>query len=173
MKSTRKMVLLSLLVSQALVLHIIERMLPVIPIQGVKLGLANIISLFTIIIFGFKEAMLVVFLRTILGSFFGGGISSFLYSFTGGIISTIAMALLYKYFKNVFSLIAISVVGAVCHNIGQILVASLVVSNANLFFYLPFLLISAVITGIFIGVTVQYTMKPLSTILRLDWIDRK
>jgi heptaprenyl diphosphate synthase len=169
MKDTRKMVILSLLVSQALVLHVIERMIPVpIPVPGIKLGLANVISLFTIIIFGWKEAMLVVFLRTILGSFFGGGVSSFLYSFTGGIISTIAMALLFKYFKKIFSIIAISVVGAVFHNIGQILIASMVVSNTNLFFYLPVLLISAVITGIFIGLTVQYTMKPLQTILRID-----
>ena len=169
MKSTRKMVTLSLLVSQALVLHVIERMIPVpIPVPGIKLGLANVISLFTIIIFGFKEAMLVVFLRTILGSFFGGGVSSFLYSFTGGVFSTIVMALLFKYTKNIFSIIAISVVGAVFHNIGQILIASMVVSNANLFFYLPVLLISAVITGIFIGLTVQYTMKPLQTILKMD-----
>jgi heptaprenyl diphosphate synthase len=156
-------------VSQALVLHVIERMIPVpIPVPGVKLGLANVISLFTIIIFGWKESMLVVFLRTILGSFFGGGVSSFLYSFTGGILSTIMMALLYKYFKNVFSIIAISVVGAVFHNVGQILIASLVVSNVNLFYYLPVLLISAVITGIFIGLTVQYTMKPLQVLLNTD-----
>lgn len=169
MKSTRKMVILSLLVSQALVLQVIERMIPVpIPVPGVKLGLANVISLFTIIIFGWKDAMLIVFLRTILGSFFGGGVSSFLYSFTGGIISTIAMAILYKYFKNVFSIIAISVVGAVFHNLGQIIIASLVVSNVNLFFYLPVLLISAVLTGIFIGLTVQYTMKPLKNVLRID-----
>jgi len=169
MKNTRKMVLLSVLVSQALVLHVIERMIPVpIPIPGVKLGLANVISLFTVVIFGWKEAMLVVFLRTTLGSFFGGGISSFLYSFTGGIISTIVMALMYKYFNKVFSIIAISVVGAVFHNIGQIFIASLVVSNANLFYWLPVLLISAVITGIFIGITVQLTMKPLQTVLRID-----
>lgn len=169
MKNTRKMVLLSVLVSQALVLHVIERMIPVpIPIPGVKLGLANVISLFTIVIFGWKEAMLVVFLRTMLGSFFGGGVSSFLYSFTGGIISTIAMALLYKYFKNVFSIIAISVVGAVFHNAGQIWIASMVVSNANIFYWLPVLLISGVITGIFIGITVQLTMKPLQTVLRID-----
>lgn len=169
MKDTRKMVLLSLLVSQALVLHVIERMIPVpVPVPGIKLGLANLISMFTIIIFGWKEAMLVVFLRTILGSFFGGGISSFLYSFTGGIISTIAMALLYKYGRNIFSIVAISVVGAVFHNIGQILIASMVVKNMNLFFYLPVLLVAAVITGIFIGFTVQFTMKPLKTILRID-----
>ena len=169
MKNTRKMVILSVLVSQALVLHVIERMIPVpIPVPGIKLGLANVISLFTIIIFGWKEAVLVVFLRTILGSFFGGGISSFLYSVTGGIISALAMAILYRYFRNIFSIVAISVIGAVFHNIGQILVASMVVSNTNLFFYLPVLLVAAVVTGIFIGLTVQYTMKPLQTVLRID-----
>ena len=169
MKNTRKMVILSVLVSQALVLSVIERMIPVpIPVPGIKLGLANIISLFTITIFGWKEAMLVVFLRTILGSFFGGGVSSFLYSFTGGIISTIAMALLFRYFSKTFSIVAISVVGAVFHNIGQILIASMVISNLNLFFYLPVLLISAVITGIFIGLTAQYVMGYLKTILKLD-----
>lgn len=169
MKNTKKMVILSVLVSQALVLFIIERMIPVpVPFPGVKLGLANIVSLFTIIIFGWKEALLVVFLRTLLGSFFGGSISAFAYSIAGGVLSTIVMALLYKYFRSIFSIVAISVVGAVFHNIGQILIASIVVSTVNLFFYLPVLLISGVITGIFIGVAVQYTMKPLSTILKLD-----
>lgn len=169
MKDTKKMVILSVLISQALVLHVIERMIPVpVPIPGVKLGLANIISLFTIIIFGGKEAMLVVFLRTLLGSFFGGGISAFAYSLAGGVLSTLAMAILYRYCKGIFSIVAISVVGAVCHNIGQILIASIVVSNVYLFSYLPFLLISGVIMGVFIGVTVQYTMKPMSIILKLD-----
>jgi heptaprenyl diphosphate synthase len=163
------MVLLSLLVSQALVLHVIERMIPVpIPVPGVKLGLANVISLFTILIFGWKEALLVVFLRTTLGSFFGGGVSSLLYSLSGGILSTIVMALLYRYCGKLFSIIAISVVGAVFHNIGQIFVASMVVSNTNLFYYLPVLLVAAVITGIFIGVTVQLTMEPLRKVLKID-----
>ncbi len=169
MKNTRKMVILSVLISQALVLHVIERMIPVpIPVPGIKLGLANVVSMFTILIFGWKEAMLVVFLRTLLGSFFGGGISSFLYSIAGGALSATVMAILYKRFSKVFSIVAISVVGAVFHNIGQILIASMVVSNANLFFYLPILLIAGVITGIFIGLTVQMTMKPLKTILKID-----
>ncbi|MDF2521237.1 MAG: Heptaprenyl diphosphate synthase component [Clostridia bacterium] len=169
MKNTKKMVILSLLISQALVLHVIERMIPVpIPVPGIKLGLANVISLFTIILFGWKEALLVVFLRTLLASFFGGGFSAFAYSIAGGFLSALMMSLLYKNFRNTFSIIAISVVGAVFHNIGQVLVASLAVSNVNIFFYLPVLLISGVITGIFIGVAVQYTMKPLSTILKID-----
>lgn len=169
MKNTRKMVILSVLVSQALVLHVMERLIPVpIPVPGIKLGLANVVSMFTILIFGWKEAVLVVFLRTLLGSFFGGGMSSFLYSIAGGMLSATVMAILYKHFNKVFSIVAISVVGAVFHNIGQILIASMVVSNANLFFYLPILLVAGVATGIFIGLTVQMTMRPLKTILKID-----
>lgn len=166
MNRTKKMVVLGLLVSQALVLHIIERMIPVpVPVPGIKLGLANAISLMAIIIFGPKEAFVVVGMRTLLGSVFGGGVSSFIYSLIGGLISTIAMAIMYKRFRNLFSLPAISIVGAVFHNVGQILVASLIVQNAKLFYYLPVLLISAVITGLFIGFAVQYTLRPMKHIL--------
>lgn len=169
MKSTKKMVILSLLISQALVLHIIERTItPPIFMPGVKLGLANVISLFTIIIFGGKEALLVVFLRTLLGSFFGGGFSAFAYSIAGGVLSTLVMTFMYRYCKGTFSIVSISVVGSVFHNIGQILIASIVVSNINLFFYLPTLLIAGVIMGIFIGLTVQYTMKPLSNMFKIN-----
>jgi heptaprenyl diphosphate synthase len=168
MKKTRKMLLLSIMVSQALILHIIERMIPVpVPVPGIKLGLANAISLMAIIIFGPGEALTIVGLRTFLGSVFGGGISSFLYSLAGGIISAAAMSIMYRKFKGLFSLPAISVVGAIFHNVGQIVVASLIVQNAKLFYYLPILLISAVITGLFIGFAVQYTLKPMKHILRI------
>lgn len=166
MSRTKKMVLLGILVSQALILHIVERMIPVpVPVPGIKLGLANAISLMTIVIFGPKEALIVVTMRTFLGSVFGGGVSAFIYSLIGGLISALAMAIMYKSFRNLFSIPAISVVGAIFHNIGQILVASLIVQNAKLFYYLPVLLISAVITGLFIGVAVQYTLKPIKHML--------
>ena len=164
----KKMVLLSILVSQALVLYVIERAIPVpVPVPGVKLGLANIISLITIILFGFKEAILVVTLRTLLGSMFGGGLSGFLYSLAGGVLSTAVMAYLYLRHKNSFSIPTISTVGAVFHNIGQIGVASLVISNVRLFYYLPVLLISGVITGILIGFIVQFTVEPVKKILKI------
>lgn len=166
MSRTKKMVVLGLLVSQALILHLIERIIPVpVPVPGIKLGLANAISLMTIVIFGPKEALIVVSIRTFLGSVFGGGVSSFIYSFIGGLISATVMAVMYKKLGKLFSLPAISVVGAVFHNIGQILVASLIVQNTKLFYYLPLLLISAVITGLFIGFAVQYTLKPMKHIL--------
>lgn len=168
MKKTRKMVLLGILISQALILHIIERMIPVpVPVPGIKLGLANAISLMAIIMFGPREALLVVAMRTFLGSVFGGGLSAFIYSFIGGCISTMAMSVMYTRFRNLFSLPVISVVGAVFHNIGQITVASLIVQNARLFVYLPILMVSAVITGLFIGFAVQYTLVPMKHILRI------
>lgn len=168
MSRTKKMVLLGILVSQALILHLIERLIPVpVPVPGIKLGLANAISLIAIVFFGTKEAVLVVALRTFLGSVFGGGVSSFLYSFIGGTLSTLVMAVLYKKFGNLFSMPAISVIGAIFHNIGQIFVASLIVQNMRLFYYLPVLMISAVITGLFIGFAVQYTLKPMKHILRM------
>jgi len=166
MSRTKKMVLLGILVSQALILHLVERLIPVpVPVPGIKLGLANAISLIAIIFFGPKEALTVVAMRTFLGSVFGGGISSFIYSFIGGAISTLVMAIMYKRYRNLFSLPTISVIGAIFHNIGQILVASLIIQNVKLFYYLPLLLISAVITGLFIGFAVQYTLKPMRHIL--------
>lgn len=168
MSKTNKMVLMGILVSQALILHLIERMIPVpVPVPGIKLGLANAISLMAIVFFGTKEALVVVALRTFLGSVFGGGVSAFIYSLIGGCVSALAMAIMYKRFRNLFSLPAISVVGAIFHNVGQILVASLIVQNMKLFYYLPVLLISAVITGLFIGFAVQYTLKPMKHILRI------
>lgn len=165
------MVLLSILISQALVLHVIERAIPVpVPVPGVKLGLANIISLITIILFGYKEAIVVVTIRTLLGSLFGGGLSSFMYSLAGGLLSTSVMALMYLKYKNIFSIPTISTVGAVFHNIGQIGVASIVISNIHLFYYLPVLLVSGVITGIIIGFTVQFTVEPVKRILKIGGV---
>ncbi|MFZ5945463.1 MAG: Gx transporter family protein [Bacillota bacterium] len=166
---TNKITILGLLIAQALALHFIERFIPIpIPVPGVKLGLANIITLFTIIIFGFKEALIVLIGRIFLGSLFGGGFSSFLFSITGGLVSSIIMALLYLKFRKHFSLPTISIAGAVTHNIGQIAIASLIVNNPNLFYYLPVLIVSGIITGLFIGLIVQFTLKPLSSILNLN-----
>lgn len=169
MLKTKKLILLSILISQALVLNLIERAIPVpIPVPGVKLGLANVISLFTIIVFGLKETILVVILRTLLGSFFAGGISSFFYSLAGGLLSAIIMSYMYINWKSLFSIPTISVVGAIFHNIGQIIVASIVLSNIYLFYYLPILLISGVITGVIIGFTVQFSISPLKRILKIN-----
>lgn len=159
MKGTRKLAMLAMFVSMALVLHVAENLLPIPYIApGVKLGLANIVSLITIIIFGFKEAVAVVLLRTLLGSLLGGVPSTFFFSAAGGILSTVVMYIMYAWLGTKFSLVGISVVGAIAHNIGQLFVASLIVENFGLYVYLPVLMISAVITGVFIGITANYAV---------------
>ncbi len=160
MKGTRKLALLAMLVSVALVLHVVENMLPIPYIApGVKLGLANIVSLMAIIIFGFREALAVVLLRTFLGSLLGGVPSNFFFSAAGGALSTIVMYAMYKWGSTKFSMVGISVMGAVAHNAGQLFVAGIIVENFGLYIYLPVLMVSAVVTGVFIGFTVNYVMR--------------
>ncbi len=99
MNKSKKLVTLSLLVSLALVIYVVESQIPVV-FPGMKLGLANIISLVALVAIGWKEALIIMLLRTILGSIFGGTLSSFLFSIAGGFLSNIIMILLYRYFKN-------------------------------------------------------------------------
>ena len=165
MKGTRKLALLAMLVSVALVLHVVESLLPIPHIApGVKLGLANIVSLMTIVIFGVKEALAVVLLRTFLGALLGGVPSNFFFSSAGGVLSTLVMYAMYRWAGTKFSLVGISVAGAVAHNVGQLFVASLIVENFGLYIYLPILMASAIVTGIFIGFTVKYVM----TLVRIN-----
>lgn len=162
MYNTKKLTVISLLISLALTLHVFEQFLPVpLPIPGVKLGLANVITLLTIILFGFKEAIIVVFCRTLLGSFLGGTPSSFIFSIVGSLLSAFIMTLLYKKYLHTFSLPTISILGAVFHNLGQIFVASLIFSSINIFYYFPLLIFSGIITGFFIGLTTKHSLKYL------------
>lgn len=162
----RKFIYLSLLVAIGLVLHFFESAIPVpFPVPGAKLGLANIVALLALTTYGTKESIFVSVLRCILGALFSGSISSFLYSLSGAIASTIAMAIIYIYFKNTFSFIGISVVGGVMHNIAQLTVASLVVSNFGIFIYLPVLMVIGLFTGTFIGLVAYFVNKNLNVIM--------
>ncbi len=163
MIKVKKIVYLSLIISQALVLHYIEGFIPYLA-PGAKLGLANIMTLVTIMLYGFKESMLVVVIRSVLGPLLGGSPTSILYSLAGGVLSCLIMNLLYSRFNKYFSLMGISTAGAVFHNIGQLLVASIIFENIGILFsYLPLLMLSAVLTGNFIGLVCSYITKFLST----------
>lgn len=162
MEKVKKLVLMALLISQALVLHYIESFFPVL-LPGVKLGLANIITLVTLILFGLKEAMAVVIIRSVLGPILGGSPTAILYSLAGGIFSGLIMAVLYIKYRKYFSLIGISTAGAVFHNIGQLLVASWVFGTISvLYTYLPILMIAAVVTGYFVGLASHYILRFLN-----------
>lgn len=153
MSSVKKIVLLGLLISQALVLSIIESWIQIpVPVPGVKLGLANIITVVVIVYFGFREALTVVIVRCVLTSFFGGGgWMFFFFSAAGGILSTMIMSILYKTGRNKFSLTGISIAGAITHNIGQLLVAAFFMRDLAVAVYLPVLLVSGCIMGFFVG----------------------
>lgn len=169
MRKNQKMVFLALLVAQALVLSLVERMIPVpFVTPGVKLGLANIITVAALYVFSFRDVFMVVILRIILATIFGGSAASFFYSLAGGLLSFVVMYLMIKLFKDGVSIIGVSVVGAVFHNIGQVIIAAAVVQNVKMALYLPVLLVAGVGTGIFVGITARFLLLYLKRFLQFQ-----
>ena len=173
MNKTTKMIFISLIVAQALVLHVIEGMIPVpIGIPGAKLGLANIFTIISLYILGFKSTVIVVVLRVALATMFGGTLSSFLFSLSGGLLSLFSMTIVKNLLKDKVSIIGVSGAGAVSHNIGQLLVASYIVRNWTVMMYLPVLTFIGIGTGIFIGITANYIIGHMSKIKAVNKIRR-
>jgi heptaprenyl diphosphate synthase len=163
MFTTRRMVFLSLLVALGTALHVVEGMiLAPLPIPGVKLGLANIVTLFALSLYGLKEGMTVAVLRVLVGSLLGGLFLSpgFFLALSGAILSTLVMAFLLRS-TTCFSLVGISIAGAVGHNIGQLLAASVILQSRSVFYYLPYLLLAAFPTGLFTGLFLKSLLKRL------------
>ncbi|MGI6421642.1 MAG: Gx transporter family protein [Syntrophomonadaceae bacterium] len=159
--STKRLALIAMLVAQATILHYLEGLLPnPVPIPGVKLGLANIITLLALILYDFKTALNVVVLRTILGSLLNGtlfGVGFFL-SFTGAMTAAAMMLLLLRVFP-VLSVVGVSVAGAIAHSIGQLLMAALIISQPGIFYYLPFMLLFSIPSGIITGLLLKALLK--------------
>lgn len=173
MNKTTKMIFISLIVAQALVLHVIEGMIPVpIGIPGAKLGLANIFTIISLYILGFRSTVVVVVMRVALATMFGGTLSSFLFSLSGGLLSLLSMAMIKNLLKDKVSIIGVSGAGAVSHNIGQLLVASYIVRNWTVMMYLPVLTFIGIGTGIFIGITANYIIGHMSRIKAVNKISR-
>lgn len=157
MKKINKMVFLSLLVSIGLAVSVLESSIPLpIPFPGARLGLSNIVILVTLVVFGYKDAFIVSILKSIVLMLVTGSITSFIYSISGAILSTIVMIVAYKYFSNIFSLIGVSILGAVAHNTAQIAVAATIMNNIKIFFYLPILLLIGLFTGYFVGISSNF-----------------
>lgn len=159
---TTKLVYLALLITFAVVIHTIESFLVIpIPVPGAKLGLANIITLLALMLYGFRSSMVVSVMRTLIGFLIVGNLISFSLSLSGAVFSTAVMGaafILYK--KKWISILTVSVLGAASHNVAQIVIASFVVSQFHLItFYLPILLLLAVPTGVFTGLSAMYLYK--------------
>ncbi|MDW5300205.1 MAG: Gx transporter family protein [Sedimentibacter sp.] len=168
MSKLQRYIFLSLLTAAALILSIIEGMIPLPYIApGAKLGLSNIITLTIVVVFGFKDALLVVILRCILLMLVATNPITFIYSIASGIMSTVVMCLGLKYFKRL-SLIGISVLGAMTHNATQVTVAAILFETFNLYYYLPILSLVSIFTGCFVGYTTIFMSDNLSkTVLKL------
>jgi len=157
MFTTRRLVYLSLLLAMATTLHVLEGLFPIpLPFPGLKLGLANIVTLLVLYLYDLRAAITVAIARVLLGSLLGGTFfaPAFFLGLTGALISTLMMALLVKK-TTCFSPLGISLSGAVSHNLGQLLMASFLLQNQAIFFYLPILLLGAIPTGLVTGTLLQ------------------
>lgn len=157
---TKRIAYLGMFTALAIVFSYLEALIPIsIGIPGIKLGLANIVTLIVLYRMNQKDAFIVLMLRIILVGILFGNFSIVLYSLFGGLLSWIAMSLLKK--KNWFSMTGVSVVGAVTHNLGQLLVAVCLVENGNVLFYVPILLVAGILAGMTIGIFGSFLIKHL------------
>ena len=160
MMNTHKMVLISVLTASAIVIAILESFIPSIGIPGIKLGLANIVILITLYELGIMEAVFIDLIRVVIVAAVRGTLLSmgFFMSLTGAFLSLVVMIVLYLVVKK-FSVIGVSVTGAIAHVIGQILIAMLYLNSTYIVFYLPVIALSAIITGVFVGIIAQLVIR--------------
>ena len=152
MAPTRRVTNLALLVSTGLVLSIIESTLPpLLPVPGAKLGLANIAAVLALYLFGPGMALEVTLLRCLVGGLLRGSVVGLFLSLSGGLASTLVMIILFLLADRLLSVVGVSVAGALTHNAVQLAAAYLLVQNAALFYYLPYLILVSVPTGLFVG----------------------
>ena len=147
----KKLAYMGLFAAIAIIFGYVESLIPFFAgIPGIKLGLANLAVLFILETYTWKEAALVSIVRILVIGFMFGNMFSILYSMAGAALSLTVMTLMKRF--SGFSILGISVAGGVSHNIGQLIIAALIVENTSLFYYTPVLLISGVFTGILIGI---------------------
>ena len=157
---TRIIARMGLLTALALILSYVESLIPAfVAVPGVKMGLANIVVVFALYTLGPGEAAIVSIIRVLLSSLLFGSILSLSYSAAGAVISLLSMIILMK--TKIFGVTSVSVTGGVFHNLGQILVACLVLETDVLLYYLPVLILSGTITGAVIGIASSIVIKRL------------
>lgn len=152
MNKTQRLARAALLTALALGLSWMERFIPLqllVPLPGIKLGLANLVTLFALYFLGGRMALAILCVRCLLGSLFGGGVTAFCFSITGGLLALAVMALARR--LPLLSVYGVSILGAAAHHVGQILVAVALLRSGYVVAYLPFLLLVAIATGFLTG----------------------
>ena len=164
---TRRTAACGLLTAVALVLSLVERMFPLsaaVPIPGIKLGLANVVTLFALVRLNRRDALAILLIRVTLASVFMGSVTSFLFALSGGLLAMLTMSLLLPGRGRWVSLVGVSIAGAAAHNIGQICAAMLVLRSVYAAAYLPLLLLSALAMGFSTGIVSRVTIEHLEKI---------
>lgn len=159
MNKNSKIAKMAMLVALAMIFSYVESVIPInFGVPGMKLGIANLVTVTGLCFLEVPEVLLVVVMRILLTGFLFGNGMSIIYSLAGGILSLLVMAVIRK--VKGFSIIGVSIAGGITHNIGQILVAAVAVENIKLVYYLPVLLIAGTVTGFLIGI-VSKKMLPV------------
>lgn len=157
--NTRKLAELSMLTAAALIVFIVELRFPdILPVPGVKLGLANIFTVYAVYRFKAKEVFLMVITRVTLGAVFSSNFSALLYSFSGAMMCLAGMLLVRRIIPVKYIWLC-SIIGAILHNTGQILVAMLVMRSLAVLPFYPILLTAGCIAGAFTGICASLILK--------------
>jgi len=161
----KRLTTLALLTAIALTIFLAEAQLPPpLPIPGIKLGLANIVTVYAVFALGPGDALLILCARVFLGAVFSGQMMTLLYSAGGGLLSWLVLAGLSRLFAKK-QLWLCSPAAAIFHNLGQLLVAAGVMKTWAVMAYFPYLLLSGIITGLFTGLCAQFLLARLDKIL--------
>ena len=155
----RKLTQMAMLTAIALTIFMIEAQIPApVPIPGIKLGLANIVTVFAVFAMGPGEAASILFVRIFLGAVFAGNFSTIFYSGAGGLCAILVTILLRKILTNKQLWVA-GVCGAIAHSVGQMAMAIAITATPGLAVYLPVMILCSVITGVFTGLCAQLLLN--------------
>ena len=156
---TKKLTVLALLSAIALTIFMVEAQIPpIVPLPGVKLGLANIVTVFAVFALGAKEAAAVLFVRIFLGAVFAGNFSTIFYSAAGGACA-IGMTILLRKILTEKQLWVAGVCGAIAHSVGQMAAAMVLTGTPSIAIYLPVMIAISIVTGAFTGLCAQFLVN--------------
>ena len=170
MSRLQRIIFISLLVAQGVVIGLVENMIPY-PFAfapGAKLGLANLITIIALFTMPKKDSFLLIWLRLILTTLLGGTVSTFLYSMSGSLLSYFGMLLVKQLGPKRVSIIGISAAGGFLHNVGQLVTASWIAQSWSVMLYLPVLAFFGILSGIAIGIAANYLLQRVDTLRRFQ-----
>lgn len=159
-KAVYRLALSGMLTAVMLVLGYVEHLIPIgAGVPGIKIGLSNSVLLYALYILGAKSAFVLMIVKVILSGLLFGGVSAMMYSLAGGVLSMLGMMLVRR-IPGV-GIVGVSVVGAVLHNIGQVVLAMLILNTDKLLYYLAILVLAGIFTGIFTGIVAGMVLRAL------------